>query len=83
MPAVIQAAVWLSQFRDRKRAAICIGSYVALGAILLVSKIFVMNDFWYFWVAPAYLLGFLYARASAGAEMKIQDNNPGNKKVRP
>lgn len=83
VPAVIQAAVWLSRFEDRARAAICIGSYVALGAILLVSKIFVMNDFWYFWVAPAYLLVFLYARATAGAEMKIQDNNPGNKKVRP
>jgi hypothetical protein len=83
VPAVIQAAVWLSQFEDRARAVICIGIYVALGAILLVSKIFVINDFWYFWVAPAYLLVFLYARATAGAEMKIQDNNPGNKKMRP
>lgn len=73
VPAVIQAAVWLSRFEDRARAAMCIGVYVALGAILLVAKIFVMDDFWYFWVAPAYLLFYLYVRSTAGAAIKIED----------
>jgi hypothetical protein len=73
VPAVIQAAVWLSRLEDRARAAMCIGIHVTLGAILLVSKIFVMDDFWYFWVAPVYLLFYLYVRATVGAAIKIEE----------
>jgi hypothetical protein len=72
LPAVIQAAVWTSQFEDRVRAAIFIGIYIATGMILLVSKIFLMNDFWYFWVAPAYLILYLYARTSRRGKKEAQ-----------
>ena len=74
LPAVIQGAAWTSRSHVRARRAILIGIHAALGVILLVSKVFVLDDFWYFWTAPTYLLFFLYARATAGAEMEIDDN---------
>lgn len=70
LPAVIQGAVWTSRSHMRAGRAIIAGIHLALGMILLVSKTFVLNDFWYFWAGPAYLLLFFYARATAGAEMK-------------
>ena len=73
VPAVIQAAVWTSHSADWGRRAILIGGHISLGVILLISKVFVHNDFWYFWVAPTYLLFYLYVRATVGAATKIQD----------
>jgi hypothetical protein len=73
LPAVIQGAVWTCQSRLRSARALIGGLHAALGVALLAFKIFLPNDFWYFWVAPAYLSLFLYARATAGAEMSIRD----------
>jgi hypothetical protein len=72
LPAVIQAAVWTSQFEDRARAVTFIGIYISLGVLLLLAKIFIMNDFWYFWVAPTYLMLYLYARNSRRGEKETQ-----------
>ena len=66
LPAVVQAAVWTSRCEGKSKRAI-IGMHVILAAALLVLKVFVRNDFWYFWAAPVYLLLYLYARASIGA----------------
>jgi hypothetical protein len=42
---------------------------------LLVAKVIVRNDFWYFWVAPAFLLFYLYVRASVGADLNEKSNS--------
>jgi hypothetical protein len=73
VPAVIQVAVWTSRSPVWQQSAIIIGTHVALGVILLVSKVFVLNDFAYFWVAPTYLLLYLYARTAIGAVTEIPD----------
>ena len=75
LPAVIQAAVWVSREQVGRPQTILIVVYMALGVILLVAKMFVRNDFWYFWTAPAYLLLYLYARASAGPGKQLQSTN--------
>jgi hypothetical protein len=66
LPAVVQAAVWISQCEAKRKRATFIGMHVALAVTLVLMKIFVRNDFWYFWAAPAYLLLYLYARAAMG-----------------
>ena len=65
LPAVIQAAVWISRLEASRKRTLLVGGHIALGGILLASKAVVRDDFWYFWLAPAYLCCYLYARASA------------------
>lgn len=66
LPALIHGAALL-RARDANGAkAAIIGIHLALGALLIAMKIFVRNDFWYFWAAPSYLLLYLCARASTG-----------------
>jgi hypothetical protein len=74
LPAAIQAAVWTSRSEDRVARAILIGTHIGLGGILLASKVFVLNDFWYFWLAPTLLLFYLAARAMVGSATKFQNN---------
>jgi len=66
---VIQGAVWCAR-NERKRQQRCVSSiYLALAAILLVGKFFVRNDFWYFWVAPAFLIFYLYVRSTTRVQL--------------
>jgi hypothetical protein len=67
LPAAIQAAVWTSRSEDRIARAVLIGTHIGLGGILLASKVLVVNDFWYFWLAPTLLLFYLTARAMLGS----------------
>jgi arabinofuranan 3-O-arabinosyltransferase len=60
-PALIQGAVWTSN-AESARKWMFIGIHLSITAAAVVSKIFVQNDFWYFWLAPAYLLFYLYVR---------------------
>jgi Glycosyltransferase family 87 len=69
LPAVIQCAVWTAKSERKPERRLVIGIYLALAAILLVAKVFVRNDFWYFWVAPAFLLFYLYVRANVGVDV--------------
>jgi hypothetical protein len=69
VPAVIQGAVWTAKSERKQQRRLVIGIYLALAAILLIGKVIVRNDFWYFWVAPAFLLLYLYVRASVGADL--------------
>lgn len=64
LPAVIQGAVWVARCRAKRKRRLLIGTYMALGATALAAKAVVLDDFWYFWLAPAYLCCYLYARAS-------------------
>ena len=74
LPAVVHGAVWISLCRAKNAKVAIIGAHIALAAILLIMKIFVRDDFWYFWAAPSYLLLYVYARSSIGtitAEAKV------------
>ena len=74
LPAAIQAAVWTSRTEDRVARAVIIGTHIGLGGILLASKVFVLNDFWYFWLAPSLLLFYLAARALLGSATTFQNH---------
>ena len=75
VPAVIQCAVWTAKSERKQQRRLVIGVYLALAAILLVAKVIVRNDFWYFWVAPAFLVFYLYVRASVGADLNEKINS--------
>jgi hypothetical protein len=72
LPAVIQCAVWTARSERKQHQRLVIGIHVVFGAILIVAKVFVRNDFWYFWVAPAFLLFYLYVRANVGTDVRGQ-----------
>jgi hypothetical protein len=72
LPAVIQCAVWTARSEKKQQRRIVIGIHLAFAAILLVAKVFVRNDFWYFWVAPAFLLFYLYVRSNVGEDVRGQ-----------
>jgi len=71
LPAVIQCAVWTARSKKPQRRLV-IGIHLALGAVLLVAKVFIRNDFWYFWVAPAFVFFYLYVRANVGVDVSEQ-----------
>lgn len=62
VPAVIQCAVWVSMHENQRQRWLIIAMHMLLSGVLLVSKIFVLNDFWYFWLAPTFLFFYLYVR---------------------
>jgi hypothetical protein len=66
--AVVQVAAWISVSQPREAKAAIIAIHLALALMLVTLKFFVRNDFWYFWTAPSYLLLYLYARATIGAQ---------------
>jgi hypothetical protein len=72
LPAVIQCAVWAARSERKPQRRLVIGIHLAFAAVLIVAKVFVRNDFWYFWVAPAFLLFYLYSRASVGVDLNEQ-----------
>jgi hypothetical protein len=52
---------------NRRQRWFTIALHLFLAALLLVGKIFVRDDFWYFWVAPTFLLFYLYVRQNVSA----------------
>jgi hypothetical protein len=62
VPALIQCAVWVSMNENRRQRWLVIAMHMLLNSMLLVSKIFILNDFWYFWLAPTFLFFYLYVR---------------------
>ena len=72
LPALIQGACWINSSQASRSKATIVGIHIALAASLIAMKLFVRNDFWYFWSAPAYLLLYIYARASLGAIVRAQ-----------
>ena len=65
LPAVIQSAVWLSKYQGSLARKTIVMVFLAVNAFLLVARFFVVNDFWYFWIAPAFLTLYLLARKPA------------------
>jgi len=67
LPAVIHGAVRFGTITNRKLTMWLSISYLALFPLLLIGKILVRNDFWYFWLAPVLLLIYLWVRWERGA----------------
>jgi hypothetical protein len=67
LPALIQCGLWLFRSDDLSRRRIFVAVYLGISLTLLISKVFVRNDFWYFWAAPAFLIFYLWVRASFDA----------------
>jgi MFS family permease len=65
LPALIQSAVWLANWRARGPHQVVLFSYLAINTILLTGKIYLRNDLWYFWAAPAFLALYLLLRAGS------------------
>jgi hypothetical protein len=59
LPALMQSAGWIMRAGLTRYCRGIIILYVLANAVYLAGKIFVLNDFWYFWMAPLFLL--LYA----------------------
>lgn len=60
LPAVIQGALWVSRSEVQILRRLIGAAHVIINGGILLLKLFVPNDFWYFWVAPIYLLFFLF-----------------------
>lgn len=69
LPAIVQSAGWIARARLTPYLCAIIGRYVVINGIYLAGKIFLPNDFWYFWMAPLLLLiyALLQKRIVAGA----------------
>jgi hypothetical protein len=58
--------VWLGKIQRRSTRMRIIVVYLSINGLLLVSRFFVANDFWYFWTAPSYLILYLWIKQAAG-----------------
>jgi hypothetical protein len=55
--------VWLFQRQAFGRHKTLIVLYLAMNATMLCGKLYIRNDLWYFWAAPAFLVLYLCLRA--------------------
>jgi hypothetical protein len=58
LPVIMQSASWIVRGPLTRYFGIII-LYVVINVVYLTGKIFVLNDFWYFWMAPLFLLTYL------------------------
>jgi len=70
LPALIQATVWWANTRDTSVSKMVFSGYLIMMAIVLVAKVFVRNELWYFWLAPMLLLCYLALQKTARAGHK-------------
>jgi hypothetical protein len=54
--------MWLFCNDDPRRRRVVVAVYLSISLTLLIFKIFVRDDFWYFWAAPAFLVFYLWVR---------------------
>jgi hypothetical protein len=59
LPALMQSAVWIERAPLTRYVWIMVILYAAANAVYLSGKVFVSNDFWYFWMAPLFLLFYV------------------------
>lgn len=67
LPALIQATVWWANTHRTFASKMILSGYLATMAILLVAKVLVRNDLWYFWLAPTLLLFYLALRETSAS----------------
>jgi Glycosyltransferase family 87 len=59
LPAIIQAASWLSRRPVLSRESAVIISYVIIMALYMLVFFLSPNDFWRFWLGPAFVIAYL------------------------
>ncbi len=59
LPAIMQSAGWIVRGPLTRYLCGVIIAYVVINAVYLTGKMFVLNDFWYFWMAPLFLLTYI------------------------
>jgi hypothetical protein len=64
LPALIQATVWWTKSSPTSVRKLLLSGYCVMMVVLLVAKMFVRNDLWYFWLAPMLFLFYLALRVT-------------------
>jgi hypothetical protein len=65
LPAIVQGASWLVRQRLPWYQSVAALFYVAIDFAHAVTRVFVTEELWYFWLAPALLVAYLiYCRES-------------------
>jgi len=62
LPALLQAATWVSTRKLGWYGVAATVVYVLINLIYLSMKFVIIDDGWYFWMAPAFLATYLFAR---------------------
>jgi hypothetical protein len=68
LPAVFQAAAWLRSRPSPFYNALTTRLYVTINGLHLLMRLFVINEFWYFWMGPALLINYLVFQKESGAD---------------
>jgi hypothetical protein len=55
----MQSAAWIARAPLTRNVWGLVVVYAAANAAYLAGKVFVSNDFWYFWMAPCFLLLYI------------------------
>jgi hypothetical protein len=71
LPALIQATVWWTNTRATSMSKMILSSYLIMMALVLLAKVFVRNDLWYFWLTPMLLLYYLALPKTSARRAKI------------
>ncbi len=62
LPAVMQAAVWVYESKQRVAAGLAVGVHLAITSIAIAINIVIGSNFWYVWLAPVLLAFYLILR---------------------
>jgi len=68
LPALIQAASWLARQRLSWYRSIAAWLYIVINLAHAILRIFVAEELWYFWLAPALLIAYLVFRQEAAGQ---------------
>jgi len=63
LPAVMQMAVWIYENKQRPTAGLAVGTHLAITSIAIAINLVVGSNFWYMWLAPAWLLSYILIRS--------------------
>jgi glycosyl transferase family 87 len=66
-PAVIQGATWLLQRPKPFYTSRVAQVYMAINLLHIAMRFFITDEFWYFWMAPAFLVNYLILQKESAA----------------
>jgi hypothetical protein len=70
LPALIQGACWLVRQPSPWYRSITAWLYVTIDLVHFVLRVFVAEELWHFWLAPALLIAYLdYRWEAAGSRL--------------
>ncbi|MCC7352527.1 MAG: DUF2029 domain-containing protein [Anaerolineae bacterium] len=71
LPAVMQVAVWSTTSPRRAAAIVSLVVYLVINGVLLVMNQLAVNQFHFYWLAPALLVGYVSARRGFRREEEV------------